>query len=679
MTETLARPTAAVVIFRAMAAACRPRARRTVSEWADEHRVLSAVASGEAGRWRTSRAPFLREIMDALSLHSPVRRVVVMKCSQIGVTEVALNWLGYIMDHAPAPTLFIEPTLDLRDKIEKTRLKPMIEETPALRELLGERKTRDGSNTQDLKLFPGGVLILGGANSAASLRQMSIRYVILDEADAFPWDVGGEGDPAGLIDVRQTTFPRRKTLEISTPTIKDASRIEEDHDHGDRRKYFVPCPHCGAWIVLKWKQLQWTRSPDGVVTAAWYVCEHCGAEINESHKPAMLAAGRWRPTAKPRVRGWRSYHINALYYPVGLGLTWMELAQEWLDSQSDPAKLKRFINTRLAECWEDRSRDLKPQVIRQRAEEYKCGEIPPGCLVLTAGIDTQDDRLAIQVLGWGREERCWVIDWLELPGDPARMLRACERKARAMIEARRADAPERARAEAEAMVSPLYDYLTRPYRNAWGRDMRISAIAIDSGGHFTHEVYAFVRSRCLPRLMAVKGASTAGRPILAPRPRPQDVTMRGRTIKRGVHLWMVGADTGKHWVHNRLSADAGVEPAERRLRFPADLDEDYYQQLLAEVFDPEKNRWVKRRGRRNEALDTAVYAVAASQHPEVRVHRKRRRDWDALARVLEPEDQAPAVEAEKTEKTEKEPEPKVRPRRRRAKKRGGFVTRWKGE
>jgi len=634
--EQSARPSALVLICRAMAAACRPRIRMTVSEWADKHRVLSGVASGEAGRWRTSRTPFLREIMDALSLHSPVQRVVVMKCSQIGVTEVALNWLGYIMDHAPAPTLFIEPTLDLRDKIEQTRLKPMIDETPALRELLGVRRTRDGSNTQGLKLFPGGVLILGGANSAASLRQMPIRYVILDEADAFPWDVGGEGDPAGLIDVRQTTFPRRKTLEISSPTIKDASRIDEDHDRGDQRKFFMPCPHCAREIAFRWPQLQWIRDAEGIVTAAWYVCEHCGAEIDEAEKPDMLAAGRWRPTAKPRLRGCRSYHINALYYPVGLGLTWVELAQEWLDAQADPAKLKRFINTRLAEAWEDRSRDLKPQMIRQRAEEYRCREIPPGCLVLTCGIDTQDDRLALQVLGFGRDEQSWVIDWLELPGDPARLLRNCERKARAL---RDGDADA-----AAAIDSPLHDYLTQSFTNSWGRELRISAIAIDSGGHYTHEVYAFVRSRCLPRLMAVKGASTAGKPILAPRPRPQDVTMRGRTIKRGVHLWMVGADTGKHWVHNRLSADAGVEPAERRLRFPADLDEDYYQQLLAEVFDPEKNRWVKRRGRRNEALDTAVYAVAASQHPEVRVHRKRRRDWDALARVLEPEGE-PAPQA----------------------------------
>lgn len=635
-----------------MAAACMPRMRMTVSEWADEHRILSGVASSEAGRWHTSRTPYLREIMDCLSLHSPVSRVVVSKCIQIGVTEIALNWIGYIMDHAPAPTLLIEPTLDLRDKIELTRLKPMIEETPALRNIMGVAKTRDGSNKQGIKLFPGGVLILGGANSAASLRQMPIRYVICDEADAFPWDIGGEGDPMGLIAGRQTTFPRRKTLEISTPTIKDASRIDEDFERGDQRRWVMPCPHCTEEVAFRWKLLQWTRTPEGVVSACWYVCEHCGGEIEESHKPHMLAAGRWLPTAKPKVAGWRSYHINALYYPIGLGLSWMELAQEWLDAQSDPAKLKRFINTRLGEAWEDRSRDLKPRIIAQRAEAYAVRDIPPGCLLLTCGIDTQDDRLAIQVLGWGASEQAWVIDWLEIPGDPARMFR-----------------------DAMKQQGAFYDYLNKPFRNAWGKDMRIAAYAIDSGGHFTHEVYGFVRSRCLPRLMAIKGASQSGKPVLSPRPRPMDVTSRGRTIKKGVMLWMVGADTAKHWVHNRLVADAGVEPEARRLRFPAGLDEDYYLQLLGEVFDPEKNRWVKRRGRRNEALDTLGYAVAASQHPEVRVHRLRKRDWEALSRTLEPGEAADA-ESVKDNKQEPANDDKPKRKRRTGGKRGGFVKNW---
>lgn len=635
------------LIQHALASALRPRSRLTVSEWADRHRVLSGVASSEAGRWRTSRTPMLREIMDCLSLHSPVQHVVVMKCIQVGVTEVALNWIGYIMDHAPAPTLLIEPTLDLRDKIATTRLKPMIDSTPVLREIMGPDKTRDGSNTQGVKLFPGGTLILGGANSGASLRQMPIRYVICDEADAFPWDVGGEGDPMGLIAGRQTTFPRRKTLEISSPTIKDASRIDADFMAGDQRYYHVPCPHCNAAIILKWKMLQWSKTPEGEVTAAWYVCDQCGAEIEEAQKPAMLAAGKWVPTAKPRRKYYRSYHIGCLYYPIGLGLSWQELAQEWIDAQADPAKLKRFINVRLGEAWEDRSRDLKANIIMQRAEAYQARTIPPGCLVLTAGVDTQDDRLAIHITGFGRDEQSWVIDYIEIPGDPARLLRDATRKQGA-----------------------LYDYLAQPIVNSFGIEMRLSAIAIDSGGHHTHDVYGFARAHSLPRIMAIKGASRPGQAILAPRPRPQDVTSRGRTIRKGVMLWMVGSDTAKHWVHNRLVADAGVEPESRRLRFPADLDADYYNQLLGEVFDPERNKWVKRRGRRNEALDCLGYSVAASMHPEVRVHRMRKRDWDALQRVLEPAEPKAMGGNRETDEPDNHRKP---PRRRRRNRGRGFV------
>ena len=637
---------AAAILARAAAAALRPPARLSVSEWADRYRRLPAKSSPEPGPWRTARAPYLREIMDRLSAHDPCRRVVVMKAAQVGMTEAALNWLGYIIAHAPAPTLLVLPTLDVIDRVSQQRLRPLLEETPAVANKLSRRQ-RDSSNTKLIKDFPGGMLILAGANSPASLRSMPIRYVVCDEVDAFPWDVGGEGDPLGLIEVRQSAFPRRKMLLISTPTIAGASRIEEEWRRGDRRRYHVPCPDCGEMQPLVWRQLHWRRGPDGRPAEVAYACRACGSLIPEEAKPRMLAAGEWRPENPDAA--YPSYHLNALYAPVGLGPSWRELVVEWLEAQNDPTKLKRFINTRLGEPWEDRSRDIRVEaVMALREPEWRMREIPPGCLVLTAGIDVQDDRLAVMIVGWGRHETSYIVDYVELPGAPTMLLEQAER------------------GEGE-----LVRLLAEPLANRWGRELRVQAVAIDSGGHHTHDVYRLVRAAPLPRMMAVKGASTPGRPILAPRPSHVDVSVRGRVLRKGAQVWLVGTDTGKHALHNRLAAALGLPPEERRIRLPADLPEEVCAQLLAEVFDPERNRWVKRRGRRNEALDCWVYAAAAAHHPELRVHARRARDWARLERMLEGE---PAERREDGEARADEAQAQAqdRPKRRRA-HRAGWV------
>lgn len=591
------------VLLSALAAAVRPRAALTVSQWADAHRRLSQKASAEFGMWRTARTPYLREIMDCLSAQSPVEEVWIMKSAQVGGTEVGLNWIGYVMHHCPAPMLVVLPTLEVRRRWSLQRLEPMLKETPELRSIFDALRTRSSTNGQDIKDYPGGMLVLGGANSAASLASMPIRYSLCDEVDKFKWELKGEGDPLGLIDERQKSFRRRKKLRISTPTVKGASRIEEGWEKSDQRHYTMPCPECREGIYFKWPQLQWNAD----LSSIRYACEHCGALIEERHKAAMLAAGEWVP-ANPdsKIRG---YHLNALMAPPGLGPTWRELVTDFLDASKDPVKLKRFINSNLGETWEDRSRDLRPNVLAQRAEPYKLREIPPGCLLLTAGVDTQDDRLAVQINGWGEGEKCWVVDWLEIPGHPGR----------------------------EELWNRLTAYLNTPLQNAWGRQMRIEATAIDSGGHFTHEVYAYVRAAAVPRLMACKGANVPGKPILSGRPVAQDINLHGRIIRKGVKLWTIGSDTAKHTLHNRLFADQGADAENLRVHFSHELPADYYDQILSEVFDPERNRWIKRRGRRNEGLDTFVLSIAASQHPEIRVHARRASDWANLRKLLEPQ------------------------------------------
>lgn len=661
----MSHPTGARLFLGAMAHAAKPRQVLTVSQWSDKHRMLSSKGSSESGPWRTARTPYLKEPLDCLSVRSPVREVVLMFSTQVGKTEVGLNWIGYVMDHAPAPMLVVVPTLEVRKRWVLQRLDPMLTETPALREIFDAKRKRGAMNSEDVKDFPAGMLVIGGANSPASLSSMPIKYVLCDEVDRFPWEVGTEGDPLGLVRQRQSTFRHRKIVLVSTPTMKDASRIEEEFEQSDQRYYHVPCPHCAELIVLKWDQLRWTFDPTTKEPKhVAYVCEHCGAEIEEHNKPWMLDNGRW--IAKHPGRTKRGYHLNALYAPLGLGFRWAELALEWLGVQKDPAKLKRFWNTNLALTWEDRSRDVKANSLQERAESYGLREIPPGCLVLTAGVDVQDNRFAIQVNGWGRGEINWIIDWLEMPCDPSR----------------------------EASWVKLAEYLAQPFTNRFGRELRIEATAVDTGGHYTHESYNFVRRRGVykdgqapvRRLMAVKGASTPGRAILGARPQPQDVNYRGKTIKRGVTLWIVGTDTAKHALYARLIGDAklldtkpeaeGAQPAEmmqRKVHFSDQLDADFYAQLTAETFDPEHNKWIKRRGRRNEALDCWVYSAAAAQHPEIRVHALRPRDWQRLQDLLEPPTEMPVPESNgSTEPSPTAPIKQTPPRRR-----ASFVNRWK--
>lgn len=591
---------------RAAARAMRPKDPLTVSEWADANRVLALEGSAEPGPWKTSRTPYLREIMDQLSDASPARLVAFMKSSQVGGTEVASNWLGYIMDHAKGPVAVVMPTEKSLGDWMSQKFDPMAAATPAVAAVLRGRSNKSSDNNAQRKKFIGGILYTKTAGSTAELKSTSLRYAIADEVDEYDWTTL-QGDPLGLLEVRLTTFHDRKLFVPSSPTMKDASRIEELFEQGDRRRYHVPCPHCSDLQHLKWVNARWEKNlaAPRIVRNAWYVCEHCGAEISEHEKTAMMARGKW--IAEAAGAPYPSYHINALYSPLGLGLTWAELACEWIAAQEDPAKLMRFMNTRLGETWADRSRDIKPNALEARAEPFELRTIPSGVMLLTAGVDTQDDRLEIQIVGHGRHDRTWTIDYHILPGNPSD----------------------------ESLWEKLSEYLSATFINAAGKEMRIEATAIDSGGHYTHHVYQFVRSRRVRRAIAVKGASTPSRPILC-KPTAQDVTWKGVTQKKGVSLYAVGTDTAKHLLYARLNGDADKDPSERKVRFSQQLDSAFYDQLVSEAFNPRTNKWEKKKGKRNEALDTWVYAVAASHHPEVYMHKWKAADWARREAMLEP-------------------------------------------
>lgn len=586
-----------------------PPPRLTVTQWAERSRILSAKDSAEPGPYRVARTPYALEPQDALSPYSPVEEVVLMWGAQTSKTTVGGNWVGSLIDLQPGPLMIVQPTIDVAKRFSRQRLVPMIEESPALRRKVRENRSRDDANTTLLKEYPGGFMVVAGANSAAGLRSMPIRDVFFDEIDAYPLDVDGEGDPISLAEARQSTFARRKRLKTSTPTTKGVSRIEDAFLATDQRYYHVACPHCGELQRLEWGAdkshgIKWHRDSEGraLPETAHYVCAHNGCIIEEHHKVSMLLCeqlggrARWvpaNPAATPRRRG---YHLSSLYSPLGF-LSWRELVEEWvlardLAKVGDQSKLRAFVNTRLAETWEEQGDKVQHHELARRAEDYPLGQVPHGGLMLTAGTDVQPDRLEVRVWAWGRGEEVWLVDRHILYGDP--------------------------NLEESVPGSPwarLTEIRRTPVKHASGRDVVIEACAIDTGGANTQAAYHYCRTHAHAHVLAVKGSSQSNRPVLG-KPSAVDVSWRGRTMPRSLKLWPVGTDTAKHLIYGRLRLQ---QPGPGYMHLPAVLKTtDEFEQLTAERLSTRyikghaKLEWIKPAGKRNEALDCVVYAYAAA-------------------------------------------------------------------
>lgn len=565
----------------------QPREVLSVSRWAERHRWLRS-GTNSPGPWRNELTPYLVEIMDSLSEHSPAREVTFIKSSGVGGTEALYNWIGYVMHHLQNKDLLVVvPTLELRDRSFNPRLSKVLEESPSLAPLAGTAQ-RNRSNRSDLLEYGSrSRIIKAGANSPDSLRSDHLPYVICDEVDAFPWDVGGEGDPMSLIANRQRTFSRAKTYCVSTPTLEGSSRIAQLYARSDRRRYHVPCPHChgmqplefgtpgaaeGTAHGLRWRLVPETEGlADGRrVASAWYVCRECGGEIREHHKPAMLAAGRW-VAERPQVRLHRGYHLNALYAPVGLGLGWAAVAQKWIDSQGDTAELKAFVNTYLGEVWREEGDGVEPMDLLSRVEDYEATSLPLQCI--TAGVDCQKNRLEITIVGWGAGEEAWILDHHIIPGDTA----------------------------AEEPWHELAELL---------EECGVHIAAIDEGYNTS-----LVRAFCAPRAwaIAVKGLAGAGRPLVEDEKRRRQ-RLRKRARKSAA-TEPVGVDQAKALIYSRLKLS---RPGPGYMHFPrgAGIDDEYMAQLAAERLQRRLRgsrpvlEWVQLRPR-NEALDCLVYALAA--------------------------------------------------------------------
>lgn len=550
-----------------------------VSEWADKYRVLSNTASAEPGRFRTSRTPYVKEIMDCLSPLSGVEEVVFMKAAQVSGTETGNNWIGYVIDQAPGPMLVVQPTVEMAKRWSKGRLAPLIEDTPVLRNKVSDPRSRDSGNTVQSKEFPGGIIVITGANSAVGLRSMPVRYLFLDEIDAYPLDVNGEGDPISLAMRRTTTFTRRKILKVSTPTIEGVSRIERDFNNSDKRYFWVPCPFCGEYQVLKWIQIKFDNNNPATTR---YVCEHCGEAILNHQKTLMLEKGQWRSSnSNIKIAG---FHLSALYSPW---MSWNEAVSSFLAAKDNEELLKVWVNTILGETWVDKGDAPEWERLFEKAEDYKIGVVPENGLLLTAGADVQKDRIEVEIVAWGRDKQSWSVDYKIFYGDPAR----------------------------QEVWQQLSELLNTFFIHETGVQLPILMMAVDSG-YSTQEVYQFVRKCSVAKVMAVKGVERAIVPLGSPG--KVDVNINGRRLRRGARVWPVGISILKSELYNwlKLNCDEdGLYPG-GYCHFPK-YSPEYFKQISAEqlvtkmVKGYPKREWQKIR-ERNEALDCRIYARAAS-------------------------------------------------------------------
>ena len=488
----------------------------SVSEWSEKHRMLAARASAEPGRYRIARTPSMRDILDALSPADPARRIVFMKAAQVGATEGANCFIGFIIHQAPGPALAVQPTVELAKRNSRQRIDPLIEESPALRDLVRPARSRDSGNTMLSKEFAGGILIMTGANSAVGLRSIPARYILLDEVDAYPASADEEGDPVTLAEARSLTFAhRRKVLLISTPTVKGFSRIEREYEASDQRRYFVPCPHCGHKQWLKFERLRWDK---GKPETAAYHCEACETPIAEHHKTAMLAAGEWRATGTAADPSTIGFHLSALYSPVGW-LSWEAIARAWIAAQgsdgatgsatgsSDLERVRAFRNTILGETWVESGEAPDWQRLYDRRERWAPGTVPAGGLFLTAGVDIQKDRIEVDVWAWGRGLESWLIDHIVIEGGPERT---------------------EPRAALDRLLSQVW-----PHEN--GAVLGLAKLAIDTGYEPT-AVYGWARRAGVAQVAPVKGTDGFNRSSPVSGPTYVDASDGGKRLRRGAAL-----------------------------------------------------------------------------------------------------------------------------------------------
>ncbi len=576
------------VVADAFARGFQPDPNLSVDQWADEYMIIPKDSgASEHGKYRTSRTPHARFVMQALSNSNPCKRVVLKGASQMLKTQVALNFFGSTVHQSPANFLWVLPTGKLM-KRGSARIAKTIVAVPQLSERVASPRSRDSVNTIDTKEYVGGALTIVTSGAAANLSELSCRYLVYDEIDRSEKNVGGEGASWKLAEARQTTFERnKKSYYPSSPTIEDESEIDELFKMGTQQEALADCIHCGHTQPLVFERL--VMSEDG--QTAMYPCQECGAMHYEHDKSRMFARGAWSEGV-PGDGETVSLTISGMFLPYGW-FPWIGLLREYAAAKEKLAEgseelMITFYNTRLARTWARKKEQTKYQDLMDRADAYRLGTVPAGGLALTAAIDTQNDRLEFKAVAWGEGMECWVVDYQIIHGSPSE----------------------------DSTWEKADELRASKYKHANGELMEIEATFVDSGGSHTQDVYNYTYVRRRNKVFALKGESRPAKPIICAKPTMVDINHRGKVEKRGGQLWWIGTDTAKDYLASRWDRAAGAGA----VHFPADLPEEYYKQLTAEyrIHKYKRGRkisaWEKKNGDRNEALDLMVYNLAAAQH-----------------------------------------------------------------
>tara|TARA_X000000950_G_scaffold288517_1_gene405693 strand:+ start:3218 stop:5239 length:2022 start_codon:yes stop_codon:yes gene_type:complete len=585
-----------------------------ISEWAEENRVLPSETTSKPGKWRNDNAPHLVEIMDCFSPSHPCDEITFIKSAQIAGSEGIMNAIGYVIDVAPGPGMVVHPSKEAGADWVKEKLNPNIDENPVLEKKVQEQVSRKSGSSAMFKKFPGGFWVVTGANSSKGLRQKSIRYLIKDDWDEWPFDIGGQGDPDKMADARQISFHdagTAKKLQVSTPTNTATSRVHKAYERSDQRVFEVECPHCGGRQELYFfpkkvgkKDVGGLRFNKTAPYEAYYVCEHNGCIIESHEKYKMMNTGKWiaRNPGGGRHPGFK---INALY---SLFTTWDKMVDAFINAKDSPFELKTFYNLWLGQAWEERGEAPDWKRLLTLREDYRLGRIPLGPLLLTCAVDVQGDGFYYEVVGWGIGKTSWTVDKGFLAGNT----------------------------EMDTTWKLLDDLYQRKYENPWGQAFGFDALAIDSG-YLAHHVYTWARGK--PKVIVVKGAHGPQKPLIGV-PSKVDIDHKGRKIKDGMDVYPAGVWQGKTEFYSYLRLEGTVEGKERDplgyCHFSKDCDENYFKQLTSESLVRHKNKagrdvaeWVVTG--QNHYLDCRIYNFVAAEH--LGISRMTMEKWEALATI----------------------------------------------
>lgn len=551
--------------------AFKPPERYTVSEWADNFRVLTSV-SAEPGRWRTNRTPYLKEPMDRFT-DPLIEKIVLCFGAQLGKTETELNMIGYALDQTSSPTMMVYPTDTIAKFASDKRVQPMIKSVKSISD-----KFDENSKLLELDFNNGNYMVLVGANSPSSLSSRSIKYLFFDEIDKYPAFAGKEADPIKLATERTKTFVDKKIVMVSTPTVESGNIWQAFMSANERRQYYVPCPHCGVSQTLKFKQIKWPEehndNADMIRDTAYYECEHCGKRIYDKHKMEMLRRGEWRAVneSQSKVRS-VSYHLSSIYSPW---VTFGDVAYEFKNSKGTPATLMNFINSWLAEPWKS-SKTKSTQNMEFTQSNYPCGVVPDKAVLLIASVDVQLDHFWWEVRAYAPGVKSYLIDY----------------------------------GQASTWEDLEEIIINREYPSEYGEARQVMKAGIDSGFR-TDEVYQFC-SRFPEVCIPVKGSSNHSTMAA-----PYTMTSLEKGVVGGLKLYVLNTDYWKDFIFARM-----IRPADEdgTIHLYKECPQEYSDHLRSEEKQEIRNvktgavtvQWKPLTSHPvNHLLDTCTYNAAVA-------------------------------------------------------------------